>query len=398
MKPVSRFAGTQHFGDMVYLLSALLAVPILLLAHAYLVFPVWMIYIRKKAPSTPTKVPDVEVAVLMAVYNEESVLRQKLDSMLASREPLAGVRFFVASDASTDGTDAILSEYAGQYPEVHYQRFAVRSGKAAIINHLAQESSADILVMTDADTFFHPETLPNLLRPFHDVEVGGVQANLITRGEPHEQVALQEVTYNKRELKIKQGEGVRGAVIGAGGYCYAIRKSLYTPVPEGFYVDDFFIFMRVLQQGYKTCFAQDAYCTMQVSGSSEVQFKRKVRISKGNFQNLAYFRDLANPLRNFVGLAFFSHKVLRWIGPFLLILAATANGLLLSYHPVFTWLLTGQGVFYGLGLLDLLLRRWQCNLIPLRFISHFLLMNLALLVGFFQYFGKSGDGTWDNEP
>lgn len=382
---------------MVYLLSALLAVPILLLAHAYLVFPAWMIFTRKKAPLNQTATPDVQVAVLMAVYNEEAVLRQKLDSMLAMGEPMPKVSFLVASDASTDGTDAILEAYANRYPEVHYQRFTVRSGKADIINHLAGQTSAEILVMTDADTFFLPDTLPNLLRPFQDPKVGGVQANLITRGENHEQVALQEVTYNKRELKIKQGEGARGAVIGAGGYCYAIRRSLYTPVPTGFYVDDFFIFMRVLQQGYKTCFARDAYCKMRVSGSSEVQFKRKVRISKGNFQNLAYFRDLANPFRDFVGLAFFSHKVLRWFGPFFLICAGVANGLLVGYHLVFTCLFMAQGAFYGLGLIDLLLRKWHCNLMPLRFISHFLLMNLALLVGFFQYFGKAGDGTWDNE-
>lgn len=381
---------------MVYILLALFATPLLLLAHAYLIFPLWMIAIHKRTAPEKADLPAVQVAVLMAVYNEEQVIRQKLDSMLATDFPLSSLTLWVASDASTDGTDAIIAQYASQYEQVHFKRFNGRSGKAHVINELVKETSADILVMTDADTFFYPDTLPNLLRPFKDTVIGGVQANLITEGQSEEQVALQEITYNKRELKIKQGEGTKGAVIGAGGYCYAIRKNLYTPVPTGFYVDDFFIFMRVLQQGYKTSFANDAYCTMRVSGSSEVQFQRKVRISKGNFQNLVYFSDLTNPFASFVGLAFFSHKVLRWLGPFLLIMAFVANLLLMPVHPVFQLIFALQTACYGLGIVDLFFRKFNWNLVFMRFISHFLLMNLALLVGFFQYLLYPGDGTWDS--
>lgn len=382
---------------MVYILSAFLGIPLLLLVHAYIIFPLWMIYAGKKSQPQKGSAPDFRVAILLAVYNEEDVLKQKLESTLNTTFPLSNLTIWVASDASTDGTDAILAHYDRQYPQVHYRRFQERSGKAKVINQLASETTADILVMTDADTFFFPETLNNLLEPFKDPMVGGVQANLINKVDDKEQVAFQEISYNKRELKIKQGEGTKGAVIGAGGYCYAIRKALYTPVPNGFYVDDFFVFMRVLQQGFKTSFAEKAYCTMEVSGSSEVQFQRKVRISKGNFQNLAYFTDLSNPFGGFVGLAFFSHKVVRWMGPFLLLMMLIANLLLLPFHPVFQVTLTLQLGLFVLGLIDLLFRQFNWNVVPMRFISHFLLMNLALMVGFFQYLLNPADGTWEDK-
>lgn len=383
---------------MVYILSAFLGIPLLLLVHAYIVFPLLMMYTGKKTHENKGSPPDVQVAILLAVYNEEKVIKQKLESTLNTTFPLANLTILVASDASTDGTDDILAQYESQYPHIQYKRFHERSGKAKIINQLANETSADILVMTDADTFFFPETLNNLLEPFRDPEVGGVQANLINKVDDEEQVAFQEISYNKRELKIKQGEGTKGSVIGAGGYCYAIRQALYTPVPNGFYVDDFFVFMRVLQQGFKTSFADQAYCTMEVSGSSEVQFQRKVRISKGNFQNLAYFRDLSNPFAGFVGFAFFSHKVIRWIGPFLLLMMLIANSLLLPYHPLFQVTIALQLGFFALGLLDFLFREFNWNVVPMRFISHFLLMNLALMAGFFEYLFNPADGTWEVKP
>lgn len=383
---------------MVYFLTALLVFPLLLLLHSYIIFPFKMIQLQKPADHSDYPEPEKEVAIIMAVYNEATVLEEKLDSMLNSTYPLQYISIMVGSDASTDETDAILKRYAENYPQIHYQRFEERTGKPQIINHLALKAQAEILVLTDADAIFYPDTLPNLMKPFANEEVGGVQANLITKGPIGQQVALQEINYNQRELKIKRGEGANGAVIGADGTCYAIRRSFFTPVPEGFFVDDFFIFMSILKQGYKTCFAKDAYCNMHISGDSGIQFQRKVRISKGNFQNLSYFRSLVNPFQSFAGYAFFSHKVLRWLGPFLMVIMLAANLLLIAYHELFWVILGFQLGFYSLGLLDLILRKVRWYLVPLRFISHFVLMNLALLFGFFHYLSGPGDGTWDSTP
>ncbi len=383
---------------MIYFLSALLAVPLLLLIHSYIIFPVRMIWTSGSNDFSQYTVPNYQVAVLMAAYNEEAVIKEKLESLLNTNYPLSALSILVASDASTDETDTILKHYAQQYPQIMYFRFEERTGKPHIINYLAGKADSDVLILTDADALFFPDTLPSLLRPFQDPEIGGVQANLLIKGKPDEQVAHQEIHYNQREVKMKRGEGARGAVIGADGTCYAIRRTLFKPVPAGFYVDDFFIFMSILQQGYHTCFASEAYCVMQVSGDSGIQFRRKVRISKGNFQNLGYFGLLENPFQSFAGYAFISHKVIRWIAPFLMVIILAANVILVSYHEVFNLLLLLQFGFYGIGFLDLVFRKLNIYMTPLRYVSHFVLMNIALLVGFFQYMLAPWDGTWDSTP
>lgn len=105
-------------------------------------------------------------------------------------------------------------------------------------------------------------------------------------------------------------------MIGPFGGFYALRKNLYQLIPENFLVDDFFICMNVLKQNFKSIADPDAIAYEEVSEDWKQEYKRKARISAGNFQNLIHFENLL--LRfNSTSFCFFSHKVLRWLGPFL---------------------------------------------------------------------------------
>jgi len=379
----------------IFWLAILILCPLLLL-HSYVIFPMWMKNVRKRAlnQELPEALP--RVTVIIAAHNEEAVIARKLDTTLDTRYPSDKLNVLIGSDGSTDQTNAIIREYELRHENIKAVMFEERSGKPHILNALIQNSGAeDILILTDADTFFNPDTIPELVKPFSDSYIGGVQADIHSYVNQQEAVAQQEKIYNDREFRIKKGESRHGTVIGAFGACYAIRSSLYRPVPKGFYVDDFFIFMSILKQGYQTVIAPNAVCEMEVSGKSEVQFKRKVRISVGNFQNFSHFKELLIPFRHFAGFAFFSHKVIRWLGPFLMLFTLLANVLLLPYHALFAWLLAGQALFYGLGLLDLLFSAIALKIKPLRFIRHFILMNLALFFGFFRFLSFEGDGKWE---
>lgn len=385
---------------MVYLWLIILIASFLLLAHSYIIFPAWMGRLsrkyKQKMPANSSFEPSV--AVLIAAYNEADKIASKIESTLQTHYPSDKLSIFIGSDASSDNTDEIVQSYAQVHPNIFFYRFGERSGKPHIINMLYEKTQEEILVLTDADTLFEPSTIPALTRYFQEPQIGGVQANVMTEGNQEENVAFQEINYNQREFRMKRGESVKGAVIGAFGACYAIRQEAYKKVPTSFYVDDFYIFMNILSLGYKTVFADDAICHMKVSGSSEVQFRRKIRIGKGNFQNLLQFLPMANPFQNFASFAFFSHKVIRWCGPFLMLLMVLTNGLLWSHHVLFQGLMIGQVLFYCLGLVDLLLRKFSWQITPIRFISHFLMMNLALLIGFWKFLYTSGDGKWENLP
>ncbi len=354
-----------------------------------------MMKVRKA--SLPDEIPSELplVAVVIAAYNEEEVIGKKIRSVLNGNFPENKLEIWIGSDGSDDRTNAIIQEFANQDSRVKACYFEERNGKPVVLNKTISYTNAEILILTDADTFFTPSTIPELIKPFSDPNIGGVQADIHTYVNKQEDVAHQEKVYNDREFCIKRGESNFGAVIGAFGACYAVRGSLYKPIPSGFYVDDFFIFMNILNAGYKTVFAPNAICNMEVSGKSEIQFKRKVRISVGNFQNLFYFKSFINPFKGFSELAFFSHKVIRWFGPFLMLLLLVANAALVPYSPVFSFIMIGQIVFYSVVFLDILFGKWSLNFKLIRYIRHFVLMNLALFVGFFRFLTFDGDGKWE---
>lgn len=367
--------------------------------HTYLLFPAVMKWFSLKEQTFPELKSRFRVAILMAAYNEEKILQQKMQSMLESNYPLELIEIWVGSDKSTDQTDAILQHFHDLFPQtVHFIRFNERTGKPQIINNLQKKlQNIDILILTDADTLFNKKTIPELLRPFEDNSIGGVQAYFISHANEANDVQKQEVAYNNRELMIKQGESRLGCVIGAYGACYAIRNELYVPVPKNFIVDDFFIFLHILQRGYKTVLNEKATCNMEISGDSNIEFQRKIRIGSGNYQNLFYFKSFWFPFFPKRNLIYWSHKVLRWLTPFFLLFLLLMNLFMFNKHAIYQYTAFSQLAVYWMAFMDILLKNWKINLKLLRFIKHFFMMNLALFKGFFKFISKIQQGSWDTK-
>ncbi len=368
---------------------------LLLVFHTYVVYPEWMLRRAKayrREDSDPEAWPRVDL--LLAAYNEEEVIDKKIRTCLECDYPADKLRLVIGSDRSTDRTDERIRTWAAKDPRVHLQRFNTRTGKPEIINILVANSDADILVLSDADTYFEKGMIKALVRCFNQEIVGGVQAKFISEADPDKDVASQELGYNERELKIKQGQSISGAVIGAYGACYALRRRLYIPVPKGFLVDDFFIFMKVLEQGYQTVYAGDAVCKLEVSGESKTEFKRKARIGMGNYQNFFALRTFWNPFSSVAASYYWSHKVLRWFTPFFLVFLFLANGYLAFFSPFYRQVFIFQLALYALWLLDSVFKITGIHIKPLRYLSHFFRMNVALLLGFFRYLKGGSKGTW----
>lgn len=366
-----------------------------LVFHSYVVFPAHMRRLNRKPrpTSTTNNFPDIDI--LLAAWNEASVIEQKIRSSLETNYP-GKLNLYVGTDACTDETDAIIRRLQAEYPNLNHRIFETRRGKPEIINSLAKEAQSEILVLTDADAFFYPETLSALVAGFSDPTVGGIQADVDLVAENSNEVAHQEVRYTYREMEIKAGEGELGCIIGAYGAAYAIRRSLYQPIPAGFNVDDFFIFMSVLQQGYQTIYSKAARYSLLLSGDAAVQFRRKRRIGKGNYQNLIYFRNQLFQLST-TSYVFWSHKAIRWLTPFLL-LTAWSGALLAAELPLYRFFAASMLLAAVVALFDHLIfapRGWKVS--GLRFISHFLLMNFALLLGFYDLIRGDNRGHWNNK-
>ena len=376
-----------------------LLVCILAILHTYIFYPVIVkILAARKSNETQDFSPEDPppfVSVIMSVYNEEDVIIEKLRSIGKTNYPEEWYEILVGSDGSDDQTNDILKLYSEDTESIRFFPFNERQGKGKVINFLRNHAKGEILILTDAKVFFTPDLIPNLVKHFQDKNTGLVGANIINRRLDKSGISYQEWTFMSREIKLKHYEGkVWGAMIGAYGACYAIRNELYSPVPEGYAVDDFYITMKVLEREFRCILDLNATGYENVPNSLNEEFRRKIRISAGNFQNMKTFSYLLWP--PFTGLAFgfFSHKILRWLTPFLLILIFISNGFIYRDHIVLTVSMAGQIVLLVLPFIDLLLRKIGIHIVLLRFITHFYSMNLALLTGFIKFLTGSKTNVW----
>ncbi len=354
--------------------------------HSYLLFP-WLLQVLAANRSENDKrFSDDElpgVTVVMSLYNEEKVIRAKLDSILGSEYPNDHISILLGSDASDDRTDEILKEYEEKYTNIRAVLFEERKGKPAVINALMKEVKDEIVVMTDAKVIFHPQTIRGLVSHFKNEKIGIVGGNIINESIQKDGVSIQEKAFMSREILMKYREGlIWGATIGVYGAIYAIRKELYTEVPTGYSVDDFFISMNVLRKKKKAILDINVISYEDVPNLLSEEYRRKVRIATGNYQNLKYFaRELFTTWKG-SSFAYVSHKVIRWTGPFIFTLFVLSNIFLYSFHPIYTYALYGSAVVLSIPIIDFFLSKIGIHIVLLRFVRHFTSMNIALFHGF----------------
>jgi len=340
------------------------------------------------------------VSVIIAAYNEESVIVEKLDSVLQSSYPDDKLEILIGSDASSDKTIPLVKEMSQRFPLIRCFDFSERRGKPSVVNDLVSHSKGEILILTDANVIFSTDTIINLIRHFKNQSIGLVDTHMVNRGLKKEGISYQEKAYISREVQIKHMESlIWGTMMGPFGGCYAVRREDYSDVPPHSLVDDFYINMKVLEKGKKAVNELESVVFEDVSNSMRDEFRRKVRISAGNFQNLGRFRQLLWPPWSGTGFAFLSHKVLRWFGPLFLILTLVANIFLVRHSVFYSLTLAGQLLLmFGIPFFDWMLKKINIHLSVVRLAVHFYAMNLALLVGLFKYLKGIQTGIWKPTP
>ena len=343
------------------------------------------------------------IIVMMAAYNEGKIIEQKLKSVFDTDYPDDQFEVIIGSDGSTDNTDSIVQQYTEQHDNLLLTRFEGRNGKSNILNQLMERYGTAIcsfgcdclLVLTDANVLFTRATLYELAKHFKNPDIGVVGSFVYNPNAQNRGIALQENAYISRENDIKYLEGlVSGTMMGAFGACYALRANLFVPIPPNFLMEDFYLTMCALEKGKKAIAEPKAICHEAIPDEVSVEFKRKKRISAGNFQNLRRFAALLLPARNGVWFAFWSHKVLRWLGPFFILTALASSAYLAQTSIFYRVLLAVQLALLLLPALDWLLRQCHLHNRWLRLGSYFYLMNWALLAGFWQYLRGVKTNAW----
>ncbi len=376
------------------------------IVHSYVLYPFLLQLLALKNKKLVAEYSQSEqlpkVAVLMSLFNEEEVIDAKIESIYKTSYPLDKLQVLIGSDNSTDNTNSIVAAKQIKFPALQFVVFKQRQGKQNIINQLIERTDAAILILSDANVFFEEATIYELVKHFAAPNIGLVDSNMINRGLKKEGISYQEKAYISREVLIKNCEGqLWGTMMGPFGGCYALRRELHEKVPSTFLVDDFYINMKVFEKGKNAINNLKARVYEDVSNNLNIEFKRKIRIATGNFQNLRTFKSFLNPFghhpANLRALFFcyFSHKVLRWWGPFFLILIFFNLLILTILGSSFYAIIFG---LYFLSLIiplvDYLLKNFNIHFSLLRFITHFYSMNLALFIGFFRALRGVKSGIW----
>ena len=360
---------------------------LLAILHSYVLFPLIIERLAKRRENPWKQDAGNErpfVSILISAFNEEAVISDKIESILKSVYLRKNYEILIGSDCSTDNTNNILKELAADSSNrVSLYPFETRQGKPNIINILADHAKGDILIISDANVMFDEHTIEELVKPFSNPEIGLVDSQMINIGMKKEGISHQEKASISREVRIKHQESlIWGTMMGPFGGCFAIRKELFKPVPPNFLVDDFYLNMLVLESGFKAINNPNAKVFEDVSNDLKIEYRRKIRIATGNFQNLSRFKGLLWPPWTGLAFSFLSHKVIRWLGPFFLIFALLSLTVLAFYSPFYLVLLIAYLGVLLLPLLDLILKMLNIHIFILRFITHFCAMNLAMLVGF----------------
>jgi cellulose synthase/poly-beta-1,6-N-acetylglucosamine synthase-like glycosyltransferase len=341
------------------------------------------------------------LSIVIAAYKEETWILSRLENAIGLDYPADRFEVLVGCDGKEDLT-AELAEAFGD-DRVRTIVFPERRGKASVLNDLVPLAQGELLVFSDANTLFERSALRRLVRHFvmaratgAEAPVGGVVGRLVLV-DPLTGTNVDSL-YWKYENFLKACEGRLGALLGANGGIYAVRKHLVAPLDPRTILDDFVIGMRVHQQGHRLLYDATALAYEETPATVKDEFRRRARIGAGGFQSLPALAGLLWPHRGWLAFAFWSHKVLRWFGPLLMLVAVVTNGVLAIYDPLYRALAVGQAALYALALVTPVLslaRGWQK---ALRLPEMFLQMNLALAVGFFRWLRGIRTGAWGVTP
>ena len=336
------------------------------------------------------------ITIVFSVFNEEKVIRRKLESILNSDYPKDKLQILIGSDQSTDQTNFIIEEFASLNSNIRLIKKETRNGKLKIINELIDLTTTEHLVFTDANVFFEPITLKALVYNLLAKDAKMVCGNILKFSPKNQGISGQEIFYMNFENQLKYNESLTyGFIVGVEGGCYAILKSSFVKVPDGFLMDDFFITLDVIEKNGKVLFEPEAVCYEDVNDAPMIEFKRKIRISLGNFRNLKYYKHLLFPIHKGFGFAFFSHKVLRWITPFALVFSFFLSFVTSYYFPLFILISLGYSLVLILPAITIYLEKINIKIPFLNALGHFILMNFALLLGYFKFISASHESAWE---
>jgi cellulose synthase/poly-beta-1,6-N-acetylglucosamine synthase-like glycosyltransferase len=356
--------------------------------YPYLLYPLFVNRLARFAGRPWRKGAEKpRVSLVISVFNEEEIIRKKLENALALHYPVGLLEILVVSDGSTDRTNEIVASFSD--PRILLYDFPDRAGKTVCLNRTVPKTRGEVVLFTDANSMFPAKMLESVVRNFADRQVGLVTGWTKYRNEDGEEESAG--LYARLERVTKEAEGLIASCVGADGAVFALRKELYHPLQDGD-INDFVIPLKVVGQGKRVVLDPEVYCFEKPSEGEGKEFRRQVRITNRTLGAIMKNRRFLNPfIYGWFAFFLFSHKLLRFFVPFSF-LATFFTALCLSGQSFFfAGIVLMQVLFIGFGIAALHNggggRMGQLC-------SFFLLTTTAQFVGWVRWASGKSDIMW----
>ncbi len=359
------------------------------LFYVYAGYPLLVWLVSRLFPKTVKRAAiEPFVTVLITAYNEEKDIRRKLENTLEIDYPREKFEILVASDGSTDKTDEIVKTFAEKGVKLFRQEG--RKGKTYTQNEAVKRANGEIILFSDATTFYQKDVLREILPNFADENIGCAAGKLVYVDKTDSNIGAGAKGYWNYETFLKESESKACSIIGASGCLYAVRKSAYQPM----YAEacsDFLICTVVFRQNLRSVFEPRAVCFENTNRQANKEMKMRVRIISQTFTDLWRNRDMLNPFKSgFYAVQLISHKLFRYAVPIFLFFLLISSAIAAFYSNIFAAIFALQIAFYLIAFLG-----WITNLKILAIPHYFVLTNLASVIAFYKFLRGETYARWE---
>ena len=377
--------------EIIFWLS-LIAIVYAYIGYTIMLFPIAMFIKREKCNDKKDELPNV--SLIISAYNEEKVIEEKLENSLQLDYPKNMLEIMVISDGSDDMTEDIVRKYTDR--GVTLKRYQGRIGKTACLNNAVPQAKGDVIVFSDANSKYDRYAIRELVKHFSDPSVGYVTGHTAYIESKYEEKVLPIGIYSQIEKRTKVLESKIYSCVGADGAIFAIRKNLYRPLKD-FDINDFVIPLQIVRQGFRGVIEEKALCIEKAAEGPRVEYDRQVRITNRTIRAVLNNAEMLNPIKyGFYSLELISHKVFKLLSPYFAIAFFMSNAFLIQHATFYLIVFIGQLSFYTIAAIGYYEKRFRKISTLISLAVTFVMVNMAIFMGWVRYFKGDTYVTWSN--
>lgn len=344
--------------------------------------------------TTECREPRPMVSFIVAAYNEEENIYAKIANLREVDYPAELMEFIIGSDCSTDGTDEIVKQSAEQDDRIRFFRMENRAGKIGVLHQAVQKSHGSILVFTDCSVKTNSDFMPMIISRFANPAIGLISSHDVWV-DPKSGSPIGQNQYIEYEMKIRQAESDLSSLVSASGSFFAVRKELFHGYKDGL-ADDFALPLQVFRQGFRVVHCSKMIGYIPMVKSSRAEIGRRSRIIMAGIKtvgaNLSLLFSVKHPI---FAWQLWSHKVLKWLFPFLLIASAILSVVLWNEGIIYNIFSSGLALAILMGLLGFFIKGNSPLCKPFQTCNFILLSITAAIYAWARLLIGDGAKTWE---